>query len=346
MSRRTYADELAYLDLAEGPGGVVNRIRKGFVPNMRVPGVFYANDAIRPMLLNELRGQVESEGGGGGGGFLPALRQIANVATLPGIVRESIGLPDCHAGYGFAIGNVAAMDMDDPEAVVSPGGVGFDICCGVRLIRTNVQVEEIAGVLDALTAKLYELIPVGVGRRSTVTLTSGDLDDILASGMAWAVANGFATDRDRDHVEERGCVAGADPDRVSARAKERGRTQVGTLGAGNHYCEVQRVEQIYDDDAAAAMGLHGAGQVCVMIHSGSRGLGHQVCTDYIQAMKALKGRMALVDQQLMCAPIRSVQGQNYLVRIGAPPRRRNPSPNPDEKPALRRHWRRPATSPL
>ncbi|XXQ37834.1 RNA-splicing ligase RtcB like protein [Plasmodiophora brassicae] len=304
--RSCQEQQLQYLTLADEQGGSVrNTIAKGFVPNMRVPGVFYANDKLRPALLDELAGH-------GGGGFLPAVCQIANVATLPGIVKESIGLPDCHAGYGFAIGNVAAMDMNDPEAVVSPGGVGFDICCGVRLIRTNLMAEDITPVQERLAQHLMDGIPSGVGGRSYLSLSKKELEEILETGMAWSVKKGHATEHDRLHCEEKGRVPGGHANDVSARAKERGRDQVGTLGAGNHYCEVQKIDKIYDAEAARAMGLEREGQVCIMIHTGSRGLGHQVCSDYLMMMKSAKQPIALNDRQLMCAPIKSQIGQKYL----------------------------------
>ncbi|XXQ34078.1 RNA-splicing ligase RtcB like protein [Plasmodiophora brassicae] len=307
MARRTLAEEMRYLTLA-AEGQVRNLIHREFAPNMRVPGVFFANDVIRQALLDELKSQSE----GRRGGFLPAIRQIANVASLPGIVGHSIGLPDCHAGYGFAIGNVAAMDMSDPEAVVSPGGVGFDICCGVRLIRTDLTVEDILPLKEKLVQRIMDLVPTGVGGKGPMTLCNMEFDEVLETGMAWSVKQGHATEEDRDHIEERGCIAGANACNVSKRAKERGRSHIGTLGAGNHYIEVQRVDQIFDHEVAETMRIGNLGQICIMIHTGSRGLGHQVCTDALETMKTVKRDYALNDKQLMCAPIRSKVGQEYL----------------------------------
>jgi tRNA-splicing ligase RtcB len=226
-----------------------------------------------------------------------------------------------HSGYGFAIGNVAAFDMEDPAAVVSPGGVGFDINCGVRLIRTNLDLSDIADVKESLAQALFDHIPVGVGAQGVLPASEQDVEDALELGLDWSLRQGYAWAEDKEHCEEFGRMLGADPSRVSARAKKRGRTQLGTLGAGNHYCEVQVVEEIYDRAAAECMGLDRVGQVVVMVHSGSRGLGHQVATDALLAMDApgaaARGAYVPEDRQLASAAIGSALGQDYLAAMAA-----------------------------
>lgn len=285
------------------------RVEIGFVPNMRVPAFVIVNDELEELLLEEL--QQHS----GGSGFLPALKQVSNVAALPGIVKGSFAMPDIHAGYGFCIGNVAAFDTSLPEAVVSPGGVGFDINCGVRLIRTNLREKDVSGkTRQDLCQALFDYIPVGVGQDGVIPLKAHQLDIVLKEGIDWAVREGYAWPQDKVHCEEEGRMELANPDCVSKRAKKRGLKQLGTLGAGNHYTEVQVVEEIYDERAASAMGLNGVGQVCVMIHSGSRGLGHQVATDALVQMESAMARdhIKLNDRQLSCARIQSKEGQEYL----------------------------------
>jgi len=248
------------------------------------------------------------------------LRQVSNVAALPGIVKASLAMPDVHSGYGFCIGNVAAFDMDDPEAVISPGGVGFDINCGVRLIRTNLMETDVEGdVRERLAQSLFDHIPVGVGTKGVIPANAKDLDEVLLSGIDWALKQGYAWPEDKEHCEENGRMMTADPTKVSKRAKKRGLTQLGTLGAGNHYAEVQVVEEVYDEAAAARMGIGKVGQVCVMIHSGSRGLGHQVATDALVSMEKAMARDGIVlnDRQLSCARINSQEGKDYLVAMSA-----------------------------
>jgi len=237
-------------------------INKGHVPGMHVDAKFYATPPLLRQLVTEAHAST--------GGFLSALQQLANVATLPGIVGYSLGMPDLHSGYGFAIGNVAAMDMNDPEAVVSPGGVGFDINCGVRLLRTNLTGQDIRDTQKVLADALERAIPVGVGTHGNHRLTIHELEEVLRDGMEWAKRTGFAWEEDLQVVEENGRFKNANPKDVSNRAKQRGKAQVGTLGSGNHYIEVQVVDEVYDEEAAATMGLH-KGQACVMIHTGSRG---------------------------------------------------------------------------
>ena len=291
-------------------------IEKGFVPGMRVPGAFFVNDHLEELMFEELEHHVKQ---GGVGGFLPAVKQIANVATLPGIVGASVGLPDVHSGYGFAIGNVAAFDMADPKAIVSPGGVGFDINCGVRLVRTNLTEDEVGPRREELAQSLFDHIPVGVGSQGVIPMTAKDLEEVLELGIDWSLREGFAWVEDKEHVEEYGRMLNADPTKVSARAKKRGLPQLGTLGAGNHYCEIQVVDEIYDEPAARAMGINKVGQVCIMIHSGSRGLGHQVATDALVKMEKAMARdqIHVNDRQLACALIDSPEGQDYLDSMAA-----------------------------
>jgi tRNA-splicing ligase RtcB len=305
MSPRSYEDEKAYLEKVDPNTW---RIKKGFVPNMRVEGRFYVNKHLETLMFEELRNSDK------GGGFLPAVKQIANVACLPGIVGYSIGLPDVHSGYGFAIGNIAAMDMSDPEAVVSPGGVGFDINCGVRLIRTNLFEKDVQPVKEELCQCLFDHIPVGVGSKGLIPMNAHDLDEAIEMGVDWSLREGYAWPEDKEHCEEFGRMLNADPSKVSMKAKKRGLPQLGTLGSGNHYAEIQVVDEIFDKQKAAKMGVEDVGQVCVMIHSGSRGFGHQVATDALLEMeKAMKRDKILVnDRQLACARIQSEEGQNYL----------------------------------
>eukprot|EP00889_Picochlorum_renovo_P000364 jgi/Picre1/27394/NNA_000361.t1 len=231
-----------------------------------------------------------------GGGFLPAVKQIANVAALPGIVSHSVAMPDVHSGYGFAIGNVAAFDMSDPEAVVSPGGVGFDINCGVRLIRTNLMESDVLPVKSVVAQTLFDHIPVGVGSQGILPTTRQDLEEVLEMGMDWSLREGYSWAEDKEHCEEYGRMLNADPSKVSARAKK---------------------HEIFDHAAAEKMGIHTLGQVCIMIHSGSRGLGHQVATDSMFAMEKSMKRdgIQLNDRQLACARITSPEGQEYLAAM-------------------------------
>lgn len=310
---RTYEEDSQYLSRIDGTSIA---IKTGFVPGMNVGGIFYANSALEELVLEELQQYCKEKKQGG---FLPAVKQIANVAALPGIVKYSIGLPDVHSGYGFAIGNVAAFDMDDPDSIVSPGGVGFDINCGVRLLRTNLTEAEVGPVKENLAQSLFDHIPVGVGSKGVIPATAEDLDEALEMGMDWSVREGYAWAEDKEHCEEYGRMLQADPSKVSKRAKKRGLPQLGTLGAGNHYVEIQVVDEIYDTHAAARMGIDRIGQICIMIHSGSRGLGHQVATDALTAMETAMARDKLVtnDRQLACAKIRSQEGQDYLAAMAA-----------------------------
>lgn len=295
------------------------KINPGFVPGMNVPAYVIVNDELEQLLLQELASSAPG-GDKRGGGFLPALKQVANVAALPGIVKGSYAMPDVHSGYGFCIGNVAAFDMDDPEAVVSPGGVGFDINCGVRLIRTNLTEDDIRGEKrQELCQALFDHIPVGVGQDGVIPCTAKDLEDVLLMGMDYCLREGYSWPEDRVHCEEQGRMLLADPSKVTKRAKKRGVSQLGTLGAGNHYVEVQVVEEVFDQPAADRMGIGKKNQVCVMIHSGSRGLGHQVATDALVEMETAMARdgIALNDRQLSCARINSKEGKDYLAAMAS-----------------------------
>jgi tRNA-splicing ligase RtcB len=261
--------------------------------DMRVPGIIYASEDLMRDMDDKVR------------------EQVVNVATLPGIVTAAYAMPDAHWGYGFPIGGVAAFD---PEAgVVSGGGVGFDISCGVRTLHTGLQRADIMAVQQELADLLYERIPAGLGSTGTIRLSISRLDKVLRRGAAWAVDNGYGTAADLTRTEEYGCMAGADPEQVSLHAKQRQQDEMGTLGSGNHYLEVQEVVEIYDQQLATALGIH-PGDIKVSIHCGSRGLGHQIGTEYLKkmAVTAASHGIRLPDRELACAPIRSALGQQYL----------------------------------
>lgn len=275
-------------------------VPKSFRDGMKVEGLIYAND--------ELIKAIEHD---------QTVMQVANVATLPGLVGRSLAMPDAHQGYGFAIGGVAAADIQ--TGVVSAGGVGFDINCGVRLLRSDLSLADVMPKLDPLLNQMFRDIPCGTGRKGIVGgLSDDELDDVLGNGAHWAVKRGYGTEQDLLHIEETGRIPNADPNRVSKRAKERGRDQLGTLGSGNHFAEVQYVEAVFDEEAAEAFGLR-LQQVVILIHTGSRGLGHQVCTDYLEMMQTAmrKYNITIVDRQLACVPIRSPEGQSYLSAMAA-----------------------------
>jgi len=247
----------------------------------------------------------------------PALVQVANVACLPGIVGYSLAMPDIHWGYGFPIGGVAAIDAH--TGVISPGGVGYDINCGVRLARTNLRYEEVAPKVDRLADALFNTIPAGVGSEGAIpSLTGGELRQVVRQGAQWALNHGYATQEDLDHTEEGGCLPMAQPEKVSDFAYQRGRKQLGTLGSGNHFLEVSRVDHIYEPRVAQALGLE-LGQVTLLIHSGSRGLGHQTCDDYLKIIGSAMARYEIVlpDRQLASVPISSPEGQDYLGAMAA-----------------------------
>jgi len=244
------------------------------------------------------------------------LGQLLNVATLPGVVEPVLAMPDAHEGYGFPVGGVAAFREKD--GVISPGGVGYDINCGVRLLATGRPADAILPRLPELMHELSRSVPSGTGRGGALSLERDDLDRLLAEGCGYLVERGMATPHDLEHTEAGGALAAADPDAVSPRAKQRGHDQVGTLGSGNHFLEVQRVERVFDDEAAAALGL-GVGDCVVLIHTGSRGLGHQVCTDYVKQMDAVMRRheIRIPDRELACAPFDSPEGKRYFAAMCA-----------------------------
>ena len=261
---------------------------------MRTDGMVYADEALFAAIRDD-----------------PALVQVCNVATLPGIVGDSLAMPDIHWGYGFPIGGVAAFDAE--EGVISPGGVGFDISCGVRLLSTNLIAAELGDALPGLVDQLFARVPSGVGRGSKLRLNKREMQRVLTHGAEWAVEAGFGTRSDLEHLEERGCMPGADPDCVSERATERGSKQVGTLGSGNHFLELERVDEIYDEQAARALNLERGG-LAISIHTGSRGFGYQVCEDHLRTLVRASARYGidLPDRQLCCAPVQSPEGRAYL----------------------------------
>ena len=240
-----------------------------------------------------------------------AVQQIVNVACLPGIFRYSIAMPDIHFGYGFPIGGVAAFNMRN--GIVSPGGVGFDINCGVRLIKSNLRQEDIQDHLDELVDALFKNIPSGVGSKGKVKLSGNDINDVLDYGAEWAIENGYGWDEDLEVLEENGRIKAADSSEVSDKAKKRGIPQLGSLGSGNHFLEIQVVDEIYNEEVAKVYGLE-KGMIVIMVHTGSRGCGHQVCSDYLRLMdKAYKNyKIDIADRQLACAPLDSKEAQSYL----------------------------------
>jgi len=271
------------------------RVPKSYKAGMRVDGVIFADER----LMEQIRRDQAPE-------------QVANVAFLPGIQQASLAMPDIHWGYGFCIGGVCATDPAE-GGVISPGGVGYDINCGVRLVRSDLTREEIQPKIRQLTDALFRQIPAGVGRGGPYLFAGKELRRLLTEGARFLESQGLATAGDLENTEAGGCLADADPDAVSQRAKQRGGDQCGTLGSGNHFLEVQVVEEVFDDAAAQAMGL-AKDMVCLMIHSGSRGLGYQVCDDALRALRSVPAKygIELPDRQLACAPVESPEGQQYL----------------------------------
>ena len=259
--------------------------------HMRVPGIIYAGEA----LIEEMDEKVRE--------------QVTNVATLPGIQRASYAMPDAHWGYGFPIGGVAAFDPEE-GGVISAGGVGFDISCGVRTLHTGLKVDAVDQHKEKLADVLFHSVPAGVGSTGAIKLSEHEMDEMLRGGARWSVAHGYGKAEDLERIEETGCASGARPECVSHEAKKRQAEEMGTLGSGNHYLEVQRVAEIFDQQAAAAFGLQ-LNDLVVSIHCGSRGLGHQVGTDYLKSM-VIEGFKPIPDRELACAPIRSDLGQRYL----------------------------------
>ena len=265
----------------------------GYRPGMRVPGRIFVSEALRAMV----------EPG--------TIDQVANVATLPGIVKYSMAMPDAHLGYGFPIGGVAAFREDG--GIISPGGVGFDINCGVRLLRTDLDSKLVQPLINTLIDALFEAIPSGLGATGRLQASDQQLTEAFTSGSKWAVEQGYGVEADVTHCEENGQMEGADPAQVSAKARKRGRPQLGTLGSGNHFLEIQRVEEIFDEEKAKQFGLF-KGQITIMIHCGSRGAGHQICTDHLEVLNQAvkKYNIEIPDKQLACAPLGSPEAERYF----------------------------------
>ena len=271
------------------------KIPVGYKPGMLVPGLVFASQEMMKSILSD-----------------QSLDQVANMAFLPGIVNYSLAMPDIHQGYGFPIGGIAGIRAN--EGVISPGGVGFDINCGVRLLRTNLYESDVRPRIKELVDSLYLKIPSGVGSKGKIKLKQGEIDEVLIKGSLWAVEKGFGKKQDIETTEENGQMPSADPAKVSFKAKERGIPQLGTLGSGNHFLEVGVVDKIYDFLIAKALGIDDIGQVLLLIHCGSRGLGHQVADDYIKKMQQVMAtyKISLPDRQLACGPIQSDEGQAYI----------------------------------
>jgi tRNA-splicing ligase RtcB len=287
------------------PSDIVQKVEENlyevpmdFQEGMRVPGRIL----VSRKLMNDLE--------------IGTLHQTANVATLPGIQKYSLAMPDAHFGYGFPIGGVAAFDAQ--EGVISPGGVGFDINCGVRILRTDLEIREVRPRIKELMNKLFTAIPSGVGSKSKLRVSDSELDDAFNLGARWAVEQGYGVETDILHCEDGGFIETADPAKVSDKARKRGKPQFGTLGSGNHFLEVQEVDKIYEPEIARLFGIR-EGTVTVMIHCGSRGAGHQICTDYLQVMEqaSKKYGIDLPDKQLACAPADSREGQDYFKAMAA-----------------------------
>ena len=274
------------------------KIPRSYKSGMRVPGVIFASEKLLPSILKD-----------------KAPEQVANVAFLPGIVKYSLAMPDIHWGYVFCIGGVAATDPEK-GGVVSPGGVGYDINCGVRLLRSDLTEKEVTPRLENLVNSLFNNIPCGVGSSGEIKVSNREEKEIFIKGASWAVKKGYGVKEDLEYTEDGGCIGGTDPSLVSERAYERGRKQSGTLGSGNHFLEIQVVDEIYDEKKANLFGLF-KGQVTIMIHSGSRGLGYQICDDYVKGMVRClsKYNINMPDRQLACAPLNSVEGKSYLASM-------------------------------
>lgn len=270
-------------------------IPKSYRPGMNVPGRIYASEELIEKMKTDY-----------------TLEQCANVAHLPGIYKWSITLPDGHEGYGFPIGGIAATDYE--EGVISPGGVGYDINCGVRLVRTNLTEQDVRPVLPKLVDMLFDYIPSGLGSKGQVRVTPMELDKVVKEGVNWAIDKGYGWPEDGKRCEEKGCMETADPGKVSSVAKNRGSSQLGSLGSGNHFLEIERVDKILDPATAKHLGIEREGQILVLIHTGSRGYGYQVCSDYLRVMERAvqKYNIRLPDRQLACAPAKSPEAQDYF----------------------------------
>ncbi|MFA7000749.1 MAG: RtcB family protein [Candidatus Omnitrophota bacterium] len=275
-------------------------IPQSYKPGMRVPGLIFADKKLLPKIQSDR-----------------SLEQVANVAHLPGIVGHALAMPDIHWGYGFPIGGVAATDPEE-GGVISPGGVGYDINCGVRLLRTQLTEDDVRPELRGLVGALFNRIPCGVGQSGEIRAGRKEMRRVLLRGARWAVENGLGDPSDVDHTEARGALEGADPDAVSERAYERGYDQLGTLGSGNHFLEIQVIDRVFDEEVASLLGLS-LGQVTVMIHSGSRGFGYRSCEDSLEAARRslVRYKIQVPDIQLACAPIHSPEGRHYLAAMRA-----------------------------
>jgi tRNA-splicing ligase RtcB len=277
----------------------VYEIPKSFRDDMRVPARLYADEELLEMALRDR-----------------SVEQLVNTTTLPGVVKYTLAMPDIHQGYGPPIGGVIPLRTSD--GVISPGAVGYDINCGVRVLRSNILAEEVKPIMDDIVHALFRGVPSGVGRGGDVRLSGRQVDEVLERGSAWAVSQGYGTKDDLEHTEERGGMAGAEAKTVSPKAKKRGQDQLGTLGSGNHFVEVGEVEEIYDEETADVFGLF-EGQMVVWVHSGSRGLGHQVCTDYVHDLQkaVTKYGIKLPDRELVCAPFDSPEGRDYFAAMAS-----------------------------
>jgi tRNA-splicing ligase RtcB len=273
-------------------------IPQNYKTGMRVPGLIYASREMLESICDE---QTPD--------------QVANVAFLPGIVSHSLAMPDIHWGYGFPIGGVAAMDTQN--GVISPGGVGYDINCGVRLLRTSLSEAEVRPRISQLINELFHNVPSGLGSEGKIKVSQKEMNRLMVEGARWAVKRGLGAEEDLDVTEEGGCLSGADPSKISDRAVKRGMPQAGTLGSGNHFLEIQVVKEIFDSHIASIMGIDEIGQILVLIHTGSRGFGHQVCTDHLRVMEGAVSKygLKLPDRQLACAPIESPEGKDYLAAM-------------------------------
>ena len=275
-------------------GNMEYRIDADSNRGMKVPVTIYADEALMQKMMTDR-----------------TITQAINVSTLPGVQKHVVVLPDGHEGYGFPVGGVAAMDAE--EGMISPGGVGYDINCGVRLIRTNLTEKDVRPKLKDLVTELFNSIPSGVGSKGAVKLNFSELDEVLVKGVRWAIDHGYGSNDDADVCEENGQIKNADPNKVSPTARKRGAPQLGSLGSGNHFLEVQKVQEIHDKEAAKRMGIYNEGQITILIHCGSRGFGHQVCSDYLRVSEhALqKYNITLADRELACVPNSSEEGESY-----------------------------------
>ena len=275
-------------------GNMEYRIDADSNRGMKVPVTIYADEALMQKMMTDR-----------------TITQAINVSTLPGVQKHVVVLPDGHEGYGFPVGGVAAMDAE--EGMISPGGVGYDINCGVRLIRTNLHEKDVRPKLKDLVTELFNSIPSGVGSKGAVKLSFSELDEVLVRGVRWAIDHGYGSNDDADVCEENGQIKNADPNKISPTARKRGAPQLGSLGSGNHFLEVQKVQEIHDKEAAKRMGIYNEGQITILIHCGSRGFGHQVCSDYLRVSEQAlqKYNITLADRELACVPNSSEEGESY-----------------------------------